>query len=490
MLAGRWQHGVGRAAEQVRPGTSGRAALPAAARATAKREARRGTGIASSLIHQCLIQGHAPMTPHPLPPVPRHAAFAPERPTLIVLCHLRWSFVFQRPQHLLTRLARDVDVVFVEEPVFAEGPPRLDSSRPVEGIDVLTPRTSRRAPGFADEQLAVMGELLQAFVKARGIHSPIVWLYTPMALPLVDALAPRALVYDCMDDLASFKFAPPSLATRERLLLERADVVLAGGPSLHEARRAARPDALCLPSAVDIEHFSPANLRAGSEQAVAVQALHAGLHAPRIGFYGVIDERLDLELVAGVADARPDWQLVMVGPVVKIDPESLPRRPNIRWIGMQAYEALPYLLAQWDVAILPFALNEATRFISPTKTLEYMAAGVPVVSTAIRDVATLYGEVVSVATGVDEFVGAVLATLEMPADRRRQRDADCRRILRRSTWDVAAARALEALRPFFQPAARTVEAQAATGSARQLRKGLVAGDSAMQRSRQRSSIAR
>jgi glycosyltransferase involved in cell wall biosynthesis len=382
-----------------------------------------------------------------------------ERPTLIVLCHLRWGFVFQRPQHLLTRLARHVDVVFVEEPVFAEGAPRLESSRPAEGLEVLTPRTPQRAPGFSDEQLPTVEALLQGFMKERGIRAPLVWLYTPMALSLVDALAPRALIYDCMDDLASFKFAPPALISRERVLLERADVVFAGGPSLHEARRGARPDAICLPSAVDIDHFSPAHLRAGCEQAVAAQALHAGLHAPRLGFYGVIDERLDLDLVAGIADARPDWHVVMVGPVVKIDPATLPRRPNIRWIGMQAYETLPYLLAQWDVAILPFALNEATRFISPTKTLEYLAARVPVVSSAIRDVVSLYGEVVSVASGADEFVTAAMALLEMERDDRARRDAMCERILLRSTWDVAATRVLDAIRPFFSHVSLAVNAR-------------------------------
>lgn len=395
------------------------------------------------------------MTPHSLASTAAPSPASSERPTLIVLCHLRWGFVFQRPQHLLTRLAPHVDVLFVEEPVFAEGAARLASSHPAPGIEVLTPHTPHASSGFADDQLQVIGSLLQAVMKQRGIRAPLLWLYTPMALPLVDRLKPRALIHDCMDDLASFRFAPPSLASRERQLLARADVVLTGGPSLHEARRDARPDAVCLPSAVDVEHFRPSNLRLGSHPAIAAQALHAGLPAPRLGFYGVIDERLDLDLTAGVADARPDWQIVMVGPVVKIDPASLPRRSNIRWIGMQAYEALPYLLAQWDVAILPFALNEATRFISPTKTLEYMAAGVPVVSTAIRDVATLYGSVVGIATGVADFVQAVHAALELPAGQRRQRDARCQRILSRSTWDVAAGRVLEALRPFCAPAPAT-----------------------------------
>jgi UDP-galactopyranose mutase len=390
------------------------------------------------------------MTIHSQPPLPTSTRETPERPTLIVLCHLRWGFVFQRPQHLLTRLARRFEVVFVEEPVFDAGPARLEHSHPAEGVEVLTPRTPAKAPGFHDEQLALLQPLLEAFVEQRGIRSPVVWLYTPMALPLVEALHPRALVYDCMDDLASFKFAPTALVGRERFLLEQADVVLTGGPSLHEARRATRPDAVCLPSAVDIDHFSPANLRSDSDQAIAAQALHAGLHAPRIGFYGVIDERLDLDLVAGLADARPDWVIVMVGPVVKIDPAALPRRPNIRWIGMQAYETLPYLLAQWDVAMLPFALNESTRFISPTKTLEYMAAGVPAVTTPIQDVISLYGDVVRVAADVRGFVDAVNAALEESAEDRARRSEASQRILERSTWNVAAAKVLERLAPHLE----------------------------------------
>jgi UDP-galactopyranose mutase len=387
-------------------------------------------------------------------PLPPSTAAVFERPTLVVLCHLRWGFVFQRPQHLLTRLARRFDVVFVEEPVFAEGPARFDVSHPAPGVEVLTPRTLATAAGFHDDQLALLRPLLSDFLEQRDVRSPLVWLYTPMALPLVEHLQPSALVYDCMDDLASFKFAPLALVARERALLETADVVLTGGPSLYEARREMRPDAVCLPSAVDIDHFAPSNLRSDSDQAIAAQALHAGLHAPRIGFYGVIDERLDLELVAGLADARPDWVIVMVGPVVKIDPAGLPRRANIRWIGMQAYETLPYLLAQWDVAILPFALNEATRFISPTKTLEYLAAGLPVVTTPIRDVVSLYGEVVRVASTVRAFADAVEAALDERDDERARRSAIAQGILDRSTWNVAAARVLDKLDPHVERAAR------------------------------------
>jgi glycosyltransferase involved in cell wall biosynthesis len=333
------------------------------------------------------------------------------RTPLIVFSHLRWGFVFQRPQHLLTRLARQYDVMFIEEPVFADGEPALMSATRQEGVEVLTPRTNVVVPGFNDEQMPVLRRLVAEFVASRGLSDPLVWLYTPMALPLVADLDPLALVYDCMDDLASFKFAPPQLVEREAALMRMADVVLTGGPSLYEARKGRHPNLHCLPSAVDARHFSAAELDLDAPESAAARALHAGLAHPRLGFFGVIDERLDLELVVGIAERRPDWQIVMVGPVVKIDPATLPRRPNIRWLGMQGYEALPHLTAQWDVCLLPFALNEATRFISPTKTLEYLAAGKPVVSTPIRDVVSLYGAAVRIGSDADEFVAAVEAAL-------------------------------------------------------------------------------
>ena len=334
-----------------------------------------------------------------------------KRTALIVFSHLRWGFVFQRPQHLLTRLARCFDVYFIEEPVFAEGEPMMASAARAHGVEVLTPHTDVHAPGFHDAQTPVLQRLVREFIAEHALVHPIVWLYTPLALPLADDIESSALVYDCMDDLASFKFAPPELVERESALMALADVVFTGGPSLYEARKGRHPNLHCLPSAVDGQHFSPASLDARSSEAGAAAALHAGLARPRLGFFGVIDERLDLELIAGLADRRPDWQLVMVGPVVKIDPSTLPQRPNIRWLGMQRYEALPHLMSHWDVCLLPFALNEATRFISPTKTLEYLAGGKPVVSTPIRDVVSLYGAAVRVGMDAEEFEAQTAAAL-------------------------------------------------------------------------------
>ena len=284
-----------------------------------------------------------------------------------------------------------------------------------------------------------MQPLIAEFVAARGIEAPFVWLYTPMALPLVPALTPRAVIYDCMDDLASFRFAPPELVEREAALMRSADLVLTGGPSLYERRKNMHHNVHCLPSAVDEQHFSPANLHSFSKDAENAEALHDGLPRPRLGFFGVVDERLNLDLVAGIADARPSWEIVMVGPVVKIDPATLPKRSNIRWLGMQSYDMLPYLQAQWDVCILPFALNEATRFISPTKTLEYLAGEKPVVSTPILDVVSLYGEVVRIAGDANGFVEAAEQALAETAQDVAARRRRASQLIDACTWDGTAA---------------------------------------------------
>ncbi|MET0384026.1 MAG: glycosyltransferase family 1 protein [Burkholderiaceae bacterium] len=372
-----------------------------------------------------------------------------------MLSHLRWGFVFQRPQHILTRLARRHDVLFVEEPVFEADAPRLDIEAVSPGVEVVTPRLADPAPGFAEAHFAPLGKMLGALLAERRIHQPLVWFYTPMALPLLKWVEPRGIVYDCMDDLASFRFAPPELLAREGQLLEVADVVLTGGPSLQLARKPRRPDARCLPSAVDVHHFDRSGLDQRSAEARQASRLHAGLPAPRLGYMGVIDERIDLELLDGLAARRPDWSLVMVGPVAKIDPASLPRRSNLHWVGMASYSLLPHLLPHWDAALMPFALNEATRFISPTKTLEYLAGGLEIVSTAVPDVVSLYGHVVRIAQGVDGFETAIEEALAPPPAGREHAGRARQALLEASTWDALVAQVLAAIGPWLGEAAAT-----------------------------------
>lgn len=355
-------------------------------------------------------------------------------PLLLVFSHLRWGFVYQRPQHLLSRLAGRWRVLFVEEPLPTEGAARLDALDVSPHLTVLTPRSPVKAAGFHDDQIAVMDRLLHGYLDAQGLHPDVAWLYTPMALPLAHALGIDCLVYDCMDELSAFKGAPLQLRQRESALIQQAALVLTGGPSLYEARKHLHPNIHCFRSAVDAAHFSPARLDATCALARRARDLQGDLPHPRIGFFGVIDERMDLDLIRLLAGLRPDWNLVMVGPVLKIDPASLPRQANIHWLDMQPYELLPHLMLGWDLALMPFALNESTRYISPTKTLEYMAGGLPVVSTPIQDVKDLYAPAVAIAPAGERFVRACEAVLTEGATARRARQMQMSRLVASHSW--------------------------------------------------------
>jgi len=353
-------------------------------------------------------------------------------PTLIVFCHLRWDFVFQRPQHLMTRLAEHYDIVFVEEPVYSEGQAYLKKTAVAPNITVCQPHTAIHAPGFHDDQIPTLQTLLADLVPED--EQPIVWFYTPMALPLLQGLNPSKIVYDCMDELAMFKNAPKQLLQRESALLNMADVVFTGGPSLYQSKRDRHANAHCFSSSVDAKHFRQAQDRSISHPD------QAHIPHPRLGFYGVIDERLDVELVSKMADAHPEWQIVMVGPVVKIDPATLPKQPNVHYMGQRTYDQLPKFLAGWDVCLLPFAMNDSTKFISPTKVLEYMAAELPAVSTPITDVKVPYGDVVAVAATAEEFIAACERQLAMTEEQRQQMAKRMREVVAGTSWDLTATR--------------------------------------------------
>jgi len=352
--------------------------------------------------------------------------------TLIVFCHLRWDFVFQRPQHLLTRLAKFYKVVFVEEPVYEEGEARMVISRPAPNLTVCQPHTPVQAPGFHDDQIPLLQPLVSAL--APDGEEVLVWFYTPMALPLLQSLHPSLVIYDCMDELSAFKNPPKQLLQRETALLNIADLVFTGGPSLFEAKRKRHGNAHCFASSVDAVHFEQALDRSNGHP------LHTGIPRPRLGFFGVIDERFDAGLIADIADAHPEWQVVLVGPIVKIDPSSLPQRQNVHYLGQQSYKALPQFLAGWDVCLLPFALNEATRFISPTKVLEYMAAELPIVSTAIRDVEEPYGAIVAIGHDHNEFIAHCEAALAQTPEQNAAMGSAMRDIVARTSWDSTADR--------------------------------------------------
>ena len=321
---------------------------------------------------------------------------------LLCFSHLRWGFVYQRPQHLLSRFARNGRVFFIEEPTFHDGEARMDVTRDEEsGVMVVVARLPHgTAPEEADR---LQRALLDDLIARHEIEDFVAWYYTPMMMSFSAHLRPRVTVYDCMDELSAFKDAPPVLREREAELFKRADLVFTGGQSLYEAKREQHPDVHAFPSSVDVAHFAQAR------RGLADPADQSAIPHPRIGYCGVIDERMDLDLIAGVASVRPDWHLVMLGPVVKIDPEALPKNENIHWLGGKKYAELPAYMSGWDAAMLPFAHNESTRFISPTKTPEYLSAGLPAVSTSIRDVVRPYGEqgLVQIADTPEAFVSAV-----------------------------------------------------------------------------------
>jgi UDP-galactopyranose mutase len=356
----------------------------------------------------------------------RHEA-PPGLDDLVCFCHLRWNFVFQRPQHLLTRFARERRVFFVEEPSFDAGPARLTTTRDGSGVIVAVPHLpADMAQGSINGALR---ELVSGLLAFHQIERYVLWYYTPMALGFTSHLTPTTTIYDCMDELSAFAHAPVGIVDEERELMRRADVMLTGGHTLFEAKRHLHSNVHAVPSSVDVAHFGRARSvsREPEDQ--------ASLGRPRLGFFGVVDERLDIPLLDGAAALRPDWEFVLIGPVVKIDPASLPRRTNIHYLGAKSYDQLPEYIASWDVALLPFARNESTRFISPTKTPEYLAAGKPVVSTSIRDVVRPYGEegLARIADTPETFVRAIADALnEPPAGRLARADA----FLARMSWDV------------------------------------------------------
>lgn len=366
----------------------------------------------------------------------RQRSYPADAPTLLCLSHLRWSFVYQRPQHLMTRFAEDWPVLFFEEPIASERAEPWLEEREEEGVRVLVPRLPPDCTAAAAED--AQRRLLDDYLARNPPARLLLWYYTPMALGFSEHLEAAAVVYDCMDELSAFLGAPPALIDRENRLLERADLVFTGGYSLWQAKSRRHANVHAFPSSVDLEHFAQAR----EEQPDPPD--QAEIPHPRLGFYGVIDERFDLALLDEVARRRPDWQFVMLGPVAKIDPARLPRRDNLHFLGGKVYDELPRYLAGWDVALMPFALNDATRFISPTKTPEYLAGGRPVVSTPIADVVRGYGDsgLVRFAASPTAFVGACAAAL---ADAR-DRATLCRRadaLLAGMSWDDTRARMKE-----------------------------------------------
>jgi UDP-galactopyranose mutase len=330
-----------------------------------------------------------------------------------------------------------MNVIYWEEPIEV-GPKetaylQVREAQDAGNVRIAVPHLPEGMPEEARE--ATLKRLLEAHV-ASIPGTLIAWYYTPMMLPFSRDVEADVTVFDAMDELSKFKFAPTHLLQLEQELIDRADVVFTGGSSLYEAKKDRHANVHCFPSSVDRAHFAKARARQFDP------ADQEDLPKPRLGFYGVLDERFDTDLLAKIAEMRPDWSFVMVGPVVKIAPEDLPHRPNIHYLGGKTYGELPSYLSGWDVALMPFAMNESTQFISPTKTPEYLAGGKPVVSTPIKDVVRHYGQLegVQIASTPEEFVAACEKALELSRDPESGWLAEADLMLSATSWDTTQAR--------------------------------------------------
>jgi glycosyltransferase involved in cell wall biosynthesis len=363
----------------------------------------------------------------------REAATVRANP-LIVQSHLRWDFVWQRPQQLLSRMAKHAPVLFIEEPFFLDdiAANRLDISTPSFNVTRVVPQLTSTLRDDYDSSIEAVKDLVTQALSAGGsldgqFANSVQWFYTPMpASTMLGAFNEVGVVYDCMDELSQFKNAPPELRSREKLLMSNADVVFTGGHKLFRSKSRTHPNVHFFGCGVDAQHFGQARLPE------TVAATDVSSRKPVAGYFGVIDERLDYDLIAYIAARYPECSVVMVGPVVKVDPSTLPQRANIHWLGQRNYDELPRYLKAFDVCLMPFALNEATEYINPTKTLEYMAAGKPIVSTAVPDVITNFTPIVKVAMSNDDFVDAVVASAANPDSSMIQKGIE---MATRSTWD-------------------------------------------------------
>lgn len=395
---------------------------------------------------------------------PRAFAAAPQRihvPAtqgfpLIVHCHLRWDFVWQRPQQLFSRLAPDHPVLFIEEPMHGAQAPQLDITEPFPNVVRLVPQLPHGAAGDSDGEWRLLLPLIEHALATHPLmagrfEDAVQWFYSPMSAPvLLGRFGTRGTVYDCMDELANFRFAPPDITGRERYLMARADIVYTGGHQLFESKSRHHCNVHFHGCGVDASHFGRARLAS-----TAVPEPVASLPGPVFGYVGVIDERLDYGLIEALARDFPDASVVMAGPLAKVTREELPDLPNIHWLGQQPYDALPALVKGFDVCLMPFALNEATRCINPTKTLEYMATGKPIVSTAVPDVVRHFTPVVSVAHDQAGFLDAVALAARAP-DPLLLREGIARAM--QASWDSTVA----TMRAELLDALREVRADAAT----------------------------
>ena len=311
---------------------------------------------------------------------------------------------------MLSRFSKHQRVFFIEEPIFHDGDEKLHIENYNQNLFIVTPHLKHGLSG--NQVLERQQNFISDLMTTMQVNRFFSWYYTPMALSFTEHLNPELVIYDCMDELSAFKFAPAELTIKEKELFKKADIVFTGGHSIFESKKNAHHNIYPFPSSIDKHHFGVARTQITDPQD------QAHIPHPRFGFFGVVDERFDIELLDSVAKQKPGWHFIILGPVVKIDPETLPKYHNIHYLGGKKYEELPAYIAGWDIATIPFAMNESTKFISPTKTPEYLAAGKPVISTPLKDVVSPYGKnkLVHIINNADEFIKA--AEMELKKKRR------------------------------------------------------------------------
>lgn len=350
---------------------------------------------------------------------------------MIVFCHLRWEFVYQRPQHIISRMAKEYKILFIEEPWHRPDEQGSRLSKVTETLHVLQPNT---------QSIEEIKQMLPQFV---DLNSDLIgWFYSPSFVPLLQYFNFSTIIYDCMDELSLFKGAPAALIDHERYLMKNADIIFTGGKSLYESKSKLHNNVHCFPSSVDRAHFAKAL------NGLAVPEDIAAIKGPIVGYFGVIDERIELTLLAETAERKPEVSFVMIGPLAKIGEHDLPRRNNIHYLGMRDYKQLPGYIKAFDVAMMPFALNDATKYISPTKTLEYMAAHRPIISTSITDVVRDYSHCVSIIHNAEEFDAAI--DISLGNFHNVEMVAEYETILKNTSWDSTAAAMLTYIKAIAQ----------------------------------------
>jgi glycosyltransferase involved in cell wall biosynthesis len=345
---------------------------------------------------------------------------------IVCFCHLRWDFVYQRPQHLMSRAARQNRVFVIEEPVNgSEDAYRYSLTQ--ENIHRFVPTLDESISECRIERLR---KIIAGIITDYDITNYVSWYYSPLFYEYTNQLCPQLIVYDCMDELSAFKFANPALKKLETKLLAVADILFTGGHSLYMAKKDLHSKVYCFPSSIDHEHFLK------GRNVVEEPVDQAQIPFPRLGFFGVVDERFDIELLREASQLLPDHQFIIIGPIIKIDPVNLPTADNIHYLGSKTYEELPKYISGWDVALVLFALNEATRFISPTKTPEYLCAGKPVISTPIADVIHDYGSnpMVHIAYDTAGFISSVKQVMSLENSKILLRISDDQ--LKKNSWDI------------------------------------------------------